>query len=69
MGNAVNPIVLESIIMGAIFHNYKTLLQISKEENDKINENLIKERKTSLTENKPQEKFYLIELAKSGMAL
>lgn len=57
MGNAVNPIVLESIIMGAIFHNHKTVLQISKED-DKINENLIKERKTSLTENKPQEKFY-----------
>ena len=32
LGNASNPIVLESVIMGVIFHNYKQLLQVSKEE-------------------------------------
>ena len=31
LGNASNPIVLESVIMGVIFHNYKQLLQVSKE--------------------------------------
>ncbi len=56
VGNSVNPIVIESIIMGTIFHNYKTLFQISKE-NDKIDENSIKERITLLTENKPQGKI------------
>src|SRR6476646_3071210 len=29
MGNASNPIPLESILMGAILHNYKQLLQLS----------------------------------------
>ena len=46
-GNAVNPVVFESIIMGDLFHNYKTLLQNIKEIN-KINENLIKEKEQSL---------------------
>ena len=32
MGNASNPIVIESVFMGAIFHNYKQLLQLSKED-------------------------------------
>ena len=30
LGNASNPIPLESVFMGAIFHNYKQLLQITK---------------------------------------
>ena len=30
LSNAVNPIVFESVMMGALFHNYKTLLEISK---------------------------------------
>ena len=30
LGNASNPIVLEFIIMGSLFHNYKQLLQTSK---------------------------------------
>lgn len=31
LSNAVNPIPLESIMMGTLFHNYKTLLEIHKE--------------------------------------
>jgi hypothetical protein len=38
LGNASNPIPLESFFMGAIFHNYKQLLQITKEDTV-INEN------------------------------
>jgi hypothetical protein len=41
LGNASNPIVLESVIMGSVFHNYKQLLQASKEE-DKDIENSLK---------------------------
>ena len=32
LGNASNPIPLESVFMGAIFHNYKQILQITKED-------------------------------------
>ncbi len=56
LGNALISIVFESIIMGSIFHNYKTLLQKSKG-NYEINENLIKEELALLTENKPQGKI------------
>jgi len=31
LGNASNHIPLESIFMGAVFHNFKQLLQITKE--------------------------------------
>jgi len=30
LGNASNPIPLESVFIGAISHNYKQLLQITK---------------------------------------
>src|SRR5919112_1029479 len=30
LSNAVNPIIFESVIMGSLFHNYKTLLDIDK---------------------------------------
>jgi hypothetical protein len=42
LSNATNPIVLESVSMGAIFHGYKTLMQLGKEE-DKLNDNYIRE--------------------------
>jgi hypothetical protein len=32
LGNASSPVPLESIFMGAIFHNYKQILQITKED-------------------------------------
>ena len=44
LGNASNPIVFESIIMGSIFHNYKQLLQVNKEEDIKGNEDSLKKR-------------------------
>jgi hypothetical protein len=43
LGNASNPIVLESVIMSVIFHNYKQLLQVSKEEDKSIEDSLKKE--------------------------
>ena len=42
--NALNPIVLESVIMGSIFHNYKQLLQVSKEQDIKVKEDSLKKR-------------------------
>ena len=40
--NAVNHIVFEFVIMGNLLHNYKPILQNSKD-NNKIDENSIKE--------------------------
>jgi hypothetical protein len=56
LGNAVNPIVFESIIMGSIFNNYKTLLQKSKVDN-KIDDFTITQELTLLTENNPTGKI------------
>ncbi len=56
LGNAVNPIVFESVIMGAIFHNYKELLLYSKKV-IKVNEGSLKEEEIKLlTENNPEGK-------------
>jgi hypothetical protein len=56
LGNAVNPIIFESIIMGSIFNNYKTLLQKSKVDN-KIDDFTITQELTLLTENNPTGKI------------
>jgi hypothetical protein len=56
LGNASNPIVLESVIMGIIFHNYKQILQVGKEE-DKIQEDSSKEELESLIKDKPEGKM------------
>ena len=42
LGNASNPIVLESVIMGTIFHNYKQFLHVSKEKDVGVNEDSLK---------------------------
>jgi hypothetical protein len=55
LGNAVNPVVFESVIMGAIFHNYKELLLHSKKV-IKVNEGSSKEEIELLTENNPEGK-------------
>src|ERR671932_269133 len=55
LGNASNPIPLESVFMGAVFHNYKQLLQITKEDSN-IDESSLKVELTSLLENKPEGK-------------
>ena len=52
LSNAVNPIVFESVMMGVLFHNYKTLLESSKEKYE-VNENVITNAIKLLTENKP----------------
>ena len=59
LGNAVNPIVLESVFMGTFFHNYKTLLQINNKKDIHIDENSIREKLTVLTENKPEWKCFV----------
>jgi hypothetical protein len=63
LGNTSNPIVLESVIMGSLFHNYKQLLQVCKEE-DKINENSLKKELTSLIKNKPEGKILFYRISK-----
>jgi hypothetical protein len=63
LGNASNPIPLESIFMGVIFHNYKQILQIIKED-IAIDENLLKEELVSLLENKPEGKILFYRFSK-----
>ena len=63
LGNASNPIVLESVIMGSIFHNYKQLLQTSKEE-DKVIEDSLKKEIISLINNKPEGKILFYRISK-----
>ena len=41
---------MESVLMGAIFHNYKQLLQITKEEDITIDEESLKDDLESLLE-------------------
>ena len=50
LGNASNHIPLESAFMGAIFHNYKQLLQLTKEDDITINEESLKDDLQSLLE-------------------
>jgi hypothetical protein len=63
LGNASNPVVLESVFMGAIFHNYKQLLQITKEDNV-TDERTLEYELTSLLENKPQGKILFYRFSK-----
>src|SRR3954454_7780933 len=55
LGNASNPIPLESVFMGAIFHNYKQLLQITKEDSA-IDEESLEDELISLLETKSEGK-------------
>lgn len=63
LSNAVNPIPLESVMMGALFHNYKTLLGIYKEkaaEWDGLNNDIAVESEPQLQlsiDNKPNGKI------------
>jgi len=63
LGNASNPVVLESIFMGAIFHNYKQILQITKEDT-KLDESILKDELTSLLFNKPEGKILFYRFSK-----
>ena len=56
LANASNPIPLESVFMGAVFHNYKQLLQITKEDTT-IDEDSIKDELILLLETKSEGKI------------
>ncbi len=58
LSNACNPIPIESIFMGGLFHNYKTLFQINdkdKDQNDKYFSDIEAELKSLVEE--PQGKI------------
>ncbi len=61
LSNAVNPITLESVIMGSLFHNYKILLEIGKEkERDNFCDDITRENELKLKllkDTKPQGKL------------
>ena len=63
LGNASNPIPLESVFMGAVFHNYKQLLKITKEDTA-IDEDSIKDDLILLLENKPEGKILFYRFSK-----
>lgn len=54
LSNANRPIPIEPILMGAVFHNYKTLLKLNSE--SKMNEDLILKKVSLLEREKPQVK-------------
>ena len=56
LSNANRPIPIEPILMGALFHNYKTLLKLNGE--SKLNEDLILKRVPGLEKEKPQTKIF-----------
>jgi len=63
LGNASNPIPLESVFMGAIFHNYKLILQITREDTI-IDEESLRQDLVSLLENKPEGKILFYRFSK-----
>jgi hypothetical protein len=69
LGNASNPIVLESVIMSSIFHNYKQLLQASKEEDNIVNEDILNEGLLSLLDTKPEGKILFYRFSKKWHGL
>ena len=68
LGNASNPIPLESIFMGAVFHNYKQLLHITKEDTV-IDENSFEAELISLLETKPEGKVLFYRFCKKWHSL
>jgi hypothetical protein len=63
LGNASNPIPLESIFMASIFHNYKHLFQMTKEDIT-IDEDSLNEGLASLLETKPEGKILFYRYSK-----
>ncbi len=63
LSNAVNPIPLESVMMGVLFNNYKTILEINKEkasECNNLSNDITIESESQLqllTDNKPNGKI------------
>jgi hypothetical protein len=58
-----NPIVLESVIMGATFHNYKQILRITQEDTIIDEVSLEAELKSSL-DRKPEGKILFYRFSK-----
>jgi hypothetical protein len=63
LGNASNPIVIESVMMGAICHHYKQLLQITKEVIS-INKDSLTDELVSILETKPEGKVLFYRFSK-----
>ena len=63
LGKASNPIPLDSVFMGAVFHNYKQLLQITKEDTN-IDEDYLEEKMTPSIESKPEGKISFYRYSK-----
>jgi len=63
LGNASNPIPLESIFLGAIFNNYKQLLKITKKDTS-IDERTLEYKLTSLFETKSEGKILFYRFSK-----
>lgn len=55
LSNANRPVPFEPIVMGALFHNYKTLLKLCKEDNE--SEDSIKRKVVTLEREKPWTKM------------
>ena len=51
LSNANRPLPIEPIMMGALFHNFKTLLKVCKEDN--LSEDSMKQKLVALEINKP----------------
>jgi hypothetical protein len=64
LGNASNSIPLESVLMGAIFHNYKQILRLTKEDTAKLDEEHLKEELVSLLDNIPEGKISFYRFSK-----
>jgi hypothetical protein len=63
LGNASNPFVIESVMMGSMFHHYKQLLQIAKEDIS-IDEESLRDQLISLLETKPEWKVLFYRFSK-----
>jgi hypothetical protein len=63
LGNASNPLVIESVMMGVIFHNYKQVLQITKEDVI-IYEESLREELLSLIDSKPERSILFYRFSK-----
>ena len=69
LGNASNPIPLESVFMGAVFHNYKQLLHITAKEDTVIDERTLEYELTSLLETKSEGKILFYRYSKKWYGL
>jgi hypothetical protein len=63
LGNTSNPIVLESVIMGSLFQNYKVLIHENKE-GSSVNTDSLKEELLSLLDIKPEGKILFYRFSK-----